>query len=393
MGIQQKVNIGQQVTVKSIADQFAGKPYGWDQTSTLVVTAHLRGADRITIEHNGNVLKRTEVSPLLKNSHQLSNLKVGVQKSYDNKKVSAFRKFVTDFFDEGAPPKEPLELAHFGADKLKDQLVRLKEARTAYDYPFIAQLDPSIALLEGVVGKTDEWYLTEFALADELLEAKESALDPIRAFLKDNRKSIYDEVRGFLRSASDNLGYLPEGAAVPVQALLDDLSVFRGNRILDLQNEADALREQVEVLVQQEQDKAANAIDQRRTQLTQSAEYMEATEAGQAQALGLVDRAIEQVKAEKNISKLRLAASDFATSVFPSLIADLAAARAGKGPVSPEPPTTPQPQSVPVPTVHISTVDVGGKFVLTTSADVDEYIEALRAALQSTIAEGKRVTR
>lgn len=405
VGVQQRANIGQQVTAKTIVDQFTGKPYGWDQTSTLVVIAYLFGGSRITIEHNGNVLKRTEVPPLLKNTQQLVNLKIGVQKSYDEKKVTTFRKFVTEFFDEGVTPKDPLELAHFGADKLKDQLARLKEARAAYDYPFIAQLDPSITLLASVAGKTDEWYLTEFAEADELVEAKETVLDPIRAFLTDDRKAIYDGVRRFLRDASDNLGYLPKGAAEPVQVLLDDLAVFRGNRIVDLQHEADALRQQVGELVKDEQGKAADSIEQRRIQLQRTAEYNEANKAAQGRALDRVDRAIQQVWEETSVSKIKLAANSFATSTFPSLVADLAAARpvthpgggepsgfanGGEGPISPKPPTAPQPK----PTVAISQIEVvGGKFVLTTGADVDEYVEALRAALQSTIAEGKRITR
>ncbi|MBX3194872.1 MAG: BREX system P-loop protein BrxC [Microbacteriaceae bacterium] len=400
VGIQQQVNIGQQVTVKALIDKFTGKPYGWDQTSTLVVVAYLFGASRITIEHNGNVLKRTEVPPLLKNTQQLTNLKVGVQKTFDDKKVTAFRKFVTDFFDEGLLPKDALELARFGADKLRDQLARLQEARNAYDYPFIAQLDPAITLLQGVVGKTDEWYLTEFDKADGLLEAKESVLDPIRAFLMDNRKGLYDGVRKFLRDANDNLGYLPKGASAPVQALLDDLAVFRGSRIVDLQNEADALREQIDAIVKDEQVKAADSIEQRRIQLQQTAEYSEAPEAAQARALERVDRAIQQAWSETSIPKLKVIASDFAVSTFPSLVADLAAARPATAPAhsGEEGGAThgdgpaPTPQAKPV--VALTSIPVSSaKLVLASAADVDEYVDALRAALQAAIAEGKRITR
>lgn len=404
LGIQQQVNIGQQVTVKALVDKFNRKPYGWDQTSTLVVIAYLFGGSRTTVEHNGNLLKRTELPPLLKNTQQHANLKVGVQKTFDEKKVTAFRKFVTDFFDEGLLPKDALELAHFGADKLKDQLARLKETRNAYDYPFNAQLDPPIALLGQVVGKTDEWYLTQFEKSEELLEAKESVLDPIRAFLMDNRKGIYDGVRNFLGDASDNLGYLPTDAATPVRALLDDLAVFRGGRIVDLQNEADLLRAQLDAVIDDEQSKAADAIEQRRVQLQQTTEYHEAPEAAQARALDRVDRVLGRAGAETSIPKLRLIASDFATSTFPSLVAELAAARpipvavpAGVGADSTDP--GPQANKAPVraqpkPAVHISQVIVpGGKIVLATAIDVDEYVEALRVALQATIVEGKRITR
>ncbi|MEJ1922501.1 BREX system P-loop protein BrxC [Microbacterium sp. KHB019] len=399
LGIQQQVNIGQQITAKSLVDKFTGKPYGWDQTSTLVVVAYLFGGSRITIEHNGNLLKRTEVPPLLKNTQQLANLKIGVQKSFDDKKVTAFRKFVTDFFDEGLVPKDALELAHFGADKLKDQLDRLKESRNAYDYAFIAQLEPPIALLEDVVGKTDEWYLTEFDKADELLEAKASVLDPIRAFLMDNRKGIYDGVRTFLRDASDNLAYLSKGASTPVQTLLDDPAVFRGNRMVDLQNEADRLRQQIDAIVKDEQVKAADSIELRRIQLQQAEEYSEAPEPAQARALERVDRAIQQTWAETSVPKLKVIASDFAASTFPSLVADLAAARpvtfpgkpqGGDGGISVEPIPTPKPK----PVVALTSITISSaKLVLTTAADVDDYVEALRAALQAAISEGKRITR
>jgi len=404
VGIQQKVNIGQQVTVKSLVEQFTGKPYGWDQTSTLVVIAYLFGSSRVTIEHNGNVLKRTEVPPLLRNSQQLAALKVGVQKTFDGKKVTAFRKFVTDFFDEGVTPKDALELAHVGSEKLKDQVARLKEARAAYDYPFIAQLDSAINLLQEVIGKTDEWYLTEFDKADELLEAKESVLDPIRAFLRDNRKSIYDEVRKFLLDAGDNLSYLPKAAADSVRQLLDDLAVFRGNKIIRLQNEAVTLRELIGERVKEEQEKAADSMEQRRIQLQHTTEYTEAPETARAQALERVDLALDKTWSETSISKIKLAASEFATSTFPSLVAELAAARPVTQPspgdpgiapghatkTRPVPAATPQPK----PAVHIWHVEVsGGKYVLATAADVDEYVDAFRAALQLTIAEGKRITR
>lgn len=400
LGILQQVNIGQRVTVKALVEKFTGKPYGWDQTSTLVVVSDLFGASRITIEHNGNVLKRSEVPPLLKNTQQLTNLNVGVQKSYDDKKVTAFRKFVTDFFDEGLLPKDSIELASFGSDKLKDQLTRLQEARNAYDYPFISQLDPAIALLQEVTGKTDEWYLTEFNKADELLEAKESVLDPIRAFLKDNRKEIYDAVLKFLREADDNLAYLPKGASTPVQALMDDPAIFRGNRIVDLQSEADALREQIDVVLQEEQGQATDSIEQRRMKLQETVEFIEAPEAAQARALERIDKAIQQARAETSIPKIKVIASDFATSTFPSLVADLAAARpitvtpntgGGEGSHQDDGPApTPQPkQFVALTSIQVSSA----KHVLASGSDVDEYVEALRAALQAAIAEGKRITR
>lgn len=398
VGVSMKVKTGQSVNVKGIVDQFEGKPYGWDRTSILAVVAHLFGESQITIEHNGNLLKRTEVAGFLKNSQQFANLKVGIQKTFDDAKVTAFRKFVQDFFDEAGAPTAPLELAHFGSDKLKTQLDKLNDARAAYPYAFMAALDPSIALLEGVVGKAAEWYLTDFDQSDELREAKDDVLDPIRAFLNGKQRTIYDEVVKFLVEADDNLTYLPKGAADDVRARLRDPNVFRGSNVTQLQGAADSLREQIESVVKDEQAKSADSIEQRRIQLQQTLEFLEAPESAQARALDRVDEVIQGVWAERSIAKLQLAAANFQTVAFPSLIAELAAARpeTGGGSASPDPGADPAGGDVTTPAkpaVHISTISVGGKFVLASDADVDEYVDDLRAALHVAIAAGKRVTR
>jgi len=401
VGVSMKVKTGQSVTVKTIVDQFEGKPYGWDRTSILAVVAYLFGDSQITIEHNGNLLKRSEVPGLLKNSQQLANLKVGIQKSFDDAKVTALRKFVQDFFDEASTPTAPLELARFGADKLKGQVDRLHEARAAYPYPFMAALDPAIALLESVVGKADEWYLADFDQADELREAKDDVLDPIRAFLSGQQRTIYDKVAKSLADSEDNLSFLAKGVADDVRSRLDDPGIFRGNKVAQLQSAADSLREQIDTVVKDEQQKAVAAIGARRGLLADSDDFKAATEDARQQVLGEVDFAIVQVEAEHSIAKIKLAATTFAQETFPRLLAQLVASR----PVTAVPPTdgtesseggevTPPAPPAVKPIVPIGQIQVtSAKVVLSTGADVDEYVDALRSALHAAIADGKRVTR
>lgn len=400
VGILAQAKIGQQVTVKSLVDKFTQKPYGWDQTSTLVVIAYLFGSSRITIEHNGNLLKRTEVPPLLRNTQQLANLKVGVQKSYDEKKVTALRKFVQDFFDEGVTPKDALDLAHFGADKLKEQLTRLEDARNAYDYPFIAGLDAPIALLESVIGKTDEWYLTDFDQADELLEQKESVLDPIRSFLMDtHRKGIYDKVRKFLSDSAGNLGYLPNGTADEVRTLLEDRAIFRGNKLIDLKAAADTLESKLDDLVRAEINEATNVIGAKGGQLQESEEFKLAPEDARQEALADVSLAMTLLEQETDIAKIRLAATTFANETLLRLLSQLLAAQAKTAAEPAEAPDAERPQGDEAPAsplagplVKISSIAVrGAKLVLATESDVDEYVAALRAELVKAIQEGKRL--
>src|SRR5258708_28338887 len=165
-----KEGLGGPVTVKSIVDRFQAKPYGWDLASIEVLIAFLIGTSKITLTVDGNVLKRSEVATTLRNTQKQSHAVVTRRKTFDERKVAAFRKFCTDFFDEASTPKDPLELARHGADKLKGKRDELKATAAGSMYPFVAQLSTPIDLLDQVTGKPDDWYLTDFDLGDDLLD-------------------------------------------------------------------------------------------------------------------------------------------------------------------------------------------------------------------------------
>src|SRR5690606_15393086 len=100
----------------------------------------------------------------------------------DHARVAAFKKFCTDFFDEGAVPSDPTELARFGKEKLAARRDELGALLSATRYPFTEQLSSVVVLLNEVVGKQADWYLNDFDKGDELLEAKEDLIDPIKSF-------------------------------------------------------------------------------------------------------------------------------------------------------------------------------------------------------------------
>ena len=244
-----KENLGEQVTVKTIVDSFQTKPYGWDLPSIEVLIAFLVGSSKVTLTVDGNVLKRSEVAATLRNTQKQPHTVVARQKTFDDRKVAAFRKFCTDFFDEASTPKDPLELARHGADKLKGKRDELKATAAGSKYPFVAQLSTPIDLLDQVVGKPDDWYLTDFDLGDDLLDAKENLIDPIQAFLNGPQRVIYDDAAALLTTHSSNLGYLPAGSDEAVRNALVDPNAFRGNRMAQLKQATDKLRAQIDAMV------------------------------------------------------------------------------------------------------------------------------------------------
>ena len=376
--------LGEQVTVKALVDTFGAKPYGWDLGSVEVVTAYLVGAAKVMLSVDGNTLKRSEVPAILRNTQKHPHVVVAPQKSFDDRKVAAFRSFCVDFFSDPGVTKDPLELARYGGEKLRSKLDELKARASGSRYPFVSQLDALIARLEQVVGKPDEWYLTDFALADELLEAKDAVIDPIEAFLNGNQRTIYDDATKLLRDNASNLGYLPRGTDVDVTQLLDDPQAFRGNKMTQLKQAADALSAQIADAVNANKADAVAEIVVRRDALLISSIYAEATDEAQLRATSRIESLISQFESERQIAVIRELANRFEETGYPAILDQLAAERRRVDPN--EPPVTVKQ------TVSIKTITARGvSGPLETPDDIDTYLAALRGSLLQALDDGKRV--
>ncbi|MET7363885.1 BREX system P-loop protein BrxC [Streptomyces sp. NPDC005562] len=384
----QRDRLGEQVTVKTITDVFQAKPYGWDLASIKVVIAWLVGTSKLTAIVDGNALKRTEIAVVLRNTQKHSHTVVAPQKDFDARKVTALHKFCTDFFDEAASaPKDPLELARHSSDKLRGKLDELKARVNGSKYPFVEQLAAPIALLEQVVDKPDEWYLTEFGLGDELLDAKESVIDPIQSFLNGGQRAIYDEAAALLTASTNNLGYLPAGSDTDVKRLLEDPNAFRGNRMTQLKQAAEALSKQVDEALATNRATVIEVIEARKTEVLGSAYYENATEDAQQRVIRVVDQVVDRVGSERQIGLIREQGNSFEEETYPALLDQLvSSARPAGGTGDPAPARAKQ-------TVSVKTIAVTGAHgVLETAEDVDRYLGALRNALLSTLNAGKRIT-
>ena len=388
-----KENLGEQVTVKTIVDNFQTKPYGWDLPSIEVLIGFLVGSSKVTLTVDGNVLKRSEVAATLRNTQKHPHAVVARQKTFDERKVVAFRKFCTDFFDEAITPKDPLELARHGADKLKGKRDELKATAAGSKYAFVAQLSTPIDLLDEVAGKPDDWYLTDFHLGDDLLDAKENLIDPIQAFLNGPQRVIYDDAATLLTTHSSNLGYLPAGSDETVRNALVDPNAFRGNRMAQLKQAADDLRAQIDAMVTENATAVVAAITAKRTELQGGTDFQNATPEAQQAALAAIDVRIAAVQQAREISQIREARTTFEITEYPKLLDQLAASAQPSHPASGE--ATPGPE--PTRTTHIKTVSIksitvsGVPGVLTGRDDVDRYLAALRDTLLATLNDGKRI--
>jgi len=373
---------GEQVTMKTIVETFQAKPYGWDVASIEVIVASLIGESKVTLTVDGNVLKRSEVATALRNTQKHGHEVIAPQKTFDERKVAYFRKFCTDFFDEGGAPRDPLELARHGSDMLNGKLDELKATVSSSRYPFVVQLSGPIGLLEQTVGKSDDWLLNGFNLGDDLLGAKENLIDPIQSFLNGPQRSIYDEASALLSTHSSNLSYLP-GSEEQVKTALADPNAFRGNKMAQLKRVADELQSKIGGIVDANRASVAVAIEGRKAELLASSYYAKATPEAQQRVDQRVNQTLARLASETQIALILQIGSNFESIEYPNLLDLLAAS-----PVEPTSDPAPTKQ-----TVYVKTIAVpGASGVLESEADVHNYLEALRNALIQTLNDGKRIS-
>ena len=385
----QRGRLGEQVTVKKIVEYFQAKPYGWDLASIECIIAWLIGTSKITITVDSNILKRSEVAPVLRNTQKHSYAVVNPQKTFDQRKITALHAFCMDFFDEPSVPKDPLELARYTGEHLRAKYEELEARVNGSKYPFMTQLETPIELLKSVVGKTEDWYLTDFAIADDLLDAKSEIIDPIQAFLGGAQRKIFDEATELLASNASNLNYVQPGSGQTVEQLIADPHAFRGNRMTKLKAAAIELQSRIDEELVANRDAALMEINSRWVPLKTSTIYLEATDDARHSVTQKVHSILEQVGRESQIAVVREIANTFEECTYPAILDQLAiASRSAEAQGGGDPAHA----SAKKRTVSVKSINAHGvQGLLETAEDVDRYLDALRTALIRAINDDKRI--
>ncbi|MEV0063802.1 BREX system P-loop protein BrxC [Nocardia sp. NPDC050718] len=389
----------EQVTMRQLIDRYSAKPFGWDQWSVAAVIAYLAGQSKIEIQLNGKVLARTEITGVLRNTQSYSAMVVAPQRVFDPKIVNAFRKFIVAFTDDGGITKDPLELARVGKERLEAKLAELKTLRTASRFAFVDQLDEPIQMLADLSAHKADWFITDFRDADDLLDAKDNVIDPIKAFLNGSQRAIFENALAFMQKNQSNIGNLPVGATDVVAFALEDAQIFRGNKTQQLGVAVNELEQQLHNLIDAERIAATDEINDYWCQVPQSQAYADSTDTAQQSVTRKVQVVRDRVQQETQIPAIRNLALHFADTIYPEIIDELEAAKSAPVPntePNPQPGTDPAPTPAPGPvkqTVSIKKLALPGNGqVLETADDVDAYLNKLRATLLATINDNKRIT-
>ncbi|KAB5607455.1 BREX system P-loop protein BrxC [Bifidobacterium jacchi] len=439
-------------TVREIVQHYEDAPYGWPLGDTLACLCHLYGGERIRLVVDSARVPRTDVVKYLTNQRKTDSIRVEIPKRYDAVKLRKLREFASEYLSltSGRLPGDDEDMARAIKDGLSDEAHGIENLMAANGrFVFVGQLAEPLKRVKTVAGKPEEWILESFPSeagepnAEDLLDDKESVIDPIRKVLNGTQRDVLEEGLDWIQANDSNFTLASADLnreRDQVSAIARDPRLFSGNRVNLFRTRLAELQQHLDALVEKERERASAAVATVRASISGIDSYRNAREDAQRQAMRMLDEAESRIGNAKYIADIRQAADMVRGDLYLDLINRLDAAKAqpeqsvrqvasGTTPASPaspaesaEPaeslPGTSSPAEsarvddherpvAPVPRHASQSAPEAGdaepanrtirvtpphpKPVLMTERDVDDFLDAYRRELIAAIKEGKRI--
>ena len=242
---------GQRISVSDLLALLEKRPYGWPQMATLCLVARLFMRGKAELRTGGNILTAEEALVALTNNRSFANTIVTLQEQFDAAAVAKLKKFHQDFFNVANPATDAKDAALEFQKKLRGEATELEVLTShAATYPFLGSLTP---IATGLIALADrEWShclknLAEFS--ENLLDAKDAFIDPLKQFFAGPKRTIYDDITTFLRDEAANFADVAGSEASDLRDTLTSTTPYKGNTLQQAKAKLDSLRGKVTQVV------------------------------------------------------------------------------------------------------------------------------------------------
>jgi hypothetical protein len=222
---------------------------------------------------------------------------------------------------------------------------------------------------------------------DELLDAKENLLDPIKRFINGDQASIYESIRKIIDGDKSNFDYVDGAELEILRALIDHNKPYSGTLIREAKAAKDELSKKVIKRIEEEKNKALANIEHAITDLKSKEEFKSL--AADKQSL-IIQPFQEEVK-KLNDTKYIAVIKDVSNKVRDHILA-----RQLNEMIRLTTPVVTEGNEVNEPVPHYirrSAIKVDfDKTELRTEEDVEEYVNALKKAYLEQIKNTKRIS-
>lgn len=401
--IQSNNRSGVRTTLKNLLEKFERKPYGWYYAAVLCILASLCARGKIEVRVDGNLLEEDELERAMRNTHGHANVVLEPQIEFTASQIRSLKEFYEDFFDAPPTAGEAKALGKETGAAFQELLHQLSPLMAqASQYPFLNALTSVIKNLKEVTGKPYTWYVTDLGnQEDELLNIKESVIDPIRKFMSGSQRDIYTQARDFIRIQEPNFSYINDEAVNKVKHALEDPACFKGNRIQQLKTDFDALKKEVDNKVKSVRESAAKTLEAMKSRMQTMDEYKKLPDERTTELLKSYQDLMDHIHHQNLIAVINDRMRFFEEQGYQVLLTRMVELATPKPVVDYNDvdqsdsghKQNPQVNEVPPPE-YISVKKINVAFSrpwLADKTDVERYLESMREALLEEIRKGKRI--
>lgn len=381
---------GQRVAVADLLALFEKKPYGWPQVAARCLTGRLLMRGKIELRSGGNLLTADEALEALTNSRNFANTILTLQEQFDAAAVAKLKRFHQEFFNEPNPAADAKDAAQAFQKRLLSEITELEVLVSHADaYPFLVVLTPVVAELKTLANREWSHCLKNVAeFSEHLLDAKEAAIDPLKQFYNGPKRSIYDDIKGFLRDEAANFADVAGNDGTELREVIAASAPYKSNVLQQAKVKLEALRGKVSQVVATARAEGCARIDQARLQVKGMAEFGDLTAQEQKDVIQPFDSAEADLQHERLAPVIRQIADRMANDVLPrqlQRVAELAEAKkSGKATGG----GTKAAQYVAARSIAV----VPPKAVIETEQELDEYLAAVKKAFAAELRKGRRIT-
>lgn len=372
-------------TLNDVKDYFARQPYGWYQNASFTLVAKLYKRGKVEAKQDANILTDEDFLSNLLNNRAFANTLLEPQIDFNPGDIIRLKNIYFELYDETCPANEAREVAMQFKERSKTELKELNQLIGAKEsYPFLKNLEPFVALLERVSAMDYHYVISKMdEYEDELLDAKENILDPIRKFWNGEQKKIYDHAMDIIKGDQSNLEYIDFKEWEQLKALPQHKEPYLGNVMRDAKEAIDTLRVMLKTQIEQERDETLKSIKEHIHKIEKRDDFNRLDDSLKREVSQVLNDMISRSYSQRYIAQLRQyrgqASDEFTTAL--NKIQQLLMPK--DTPVSEPKVRYIKRNNVPV---------VFDKTELRTPEDVDSYVDAMREALLKQLEENKRIS-
>lgn len=387
--INRRKNQSDRTSLNDIKTIFSKRPYGWYPNAIWTMVAKLYKRGKIEVKSGANTLEGDDVLNALLNTANHASTILEPQASIDPKLVKNLKQTYADAFDENCAFNDAKDVAIAFKQKLKEIYTQVNQlmARKS-EFPFLSNLAPIGEKLERLNEKEYNYYLTNLNdFEDELLDAKETLLDPIKRFINGDQSNIYASIHKVLNADTSNFDYIEGDELGILKALMNNPKPYVGNLIKDAKKAKEELTKKVIDRIEEEKTLAVTTIENIIADFRTKEEFKELDAANQNLIIQPFKDELLKLNNQKYIAVIRDVKANVQESLLNKQLNEmmrLITPLATNGNTLSEP----QPHYIRRTSVNVDF----NKTELRTEDDVNDYVEALKKALLQQIKESRRIS-